>query len=63
MRITDNMVTNNLLAQIQQLTSQQSQLQSEVGSGLAVAGLGGFEESGDVGHVADCNRNTPARLI
>jgi flagellar hook-associated protein 3 FlgL len=36
MRITDNMVTNNLLAQIQQLTSQQSQLQSEVGSGLAV---------------------------
>jgi flagellar hook-associated protein 3 FlgL len=36
MRITDNMVTNNLLAQIQQLTTQQSQLQSEVGSGLAV---------------------------
>jgi len=36
MRITDNMVSSSLLAQIQQLTTQQSQLQSEVGSGLAV---------------------------
>ena len=36
MRITDNMVTNSLVTQIQQLTSQQSQLQSEVATGLAV---------------------------
>jgi flagellar hook-associated protein 3 FlgL len=36
MRITDNMVSSSLLNQIQQLTSQQSQLQTEVGSGLAV---------------------------
>ena len=37
MRITDNMVTNSLVTQIQQLTSQQSQLQSEVATGLAVS--------------------------
>ena len=36
MRITDNMVSSSLLNQIQQLTSQQSQLQTEVGTGLAV---------------------------
>ncbi len=36
MRITNNMVTNNLLSQIQQLNSQQSSLQTEVGSGLRI---------------------------
>jgi flagellar hook-associated protein 3 FlgL len=36
MRITNNMVTQSILAQIQDLNSQQSQLQTEVGSGLAM---------------------------
>lgn len=36
MRITDTMVTNTLLTELQNLDSQQSQLQSEVSSGLAV---------------------------
>ncbi len=37
MRITNNMVTNGMLAEIQQLDSSQSQLQTEVSSGLAVS--------------------------
>jgi flagellar hook-associated protein 3 FlgL len=36
MRITNNMVTSGVLAQLQQLDSQQSSLQAEVSSGLAV---------------------------
>jgi len=36
MRITNNMVTQSILSQLQDLNSQQSQLQTEVGSGLAV---------------------------
>jgi flagellar hook-associated protein 3 FlgL len=37
MRITNNMVTNNLLSQIQQLNAQQATLQGEVGSGLRIS--------------------------
>ena len=37
MRITNNMVTDNLLNEIQQLNTQQSSLQTEVGSGLALS--------------------------
>ena len=36
MRITNNMVTNSVVAQLQQLDTQQSTLQAEVSSGLAV---------------------------
>jgi flagellar hook-associated protein 3 FlgL len=36
MRITNNMVTTSVLAELQQLDSQQSTLQTEVSSGLAV---------------------------
>ncbi|HEY3756991.1 MAG TPA: hypothetical protein VGL42_12645 [Opitutaceae bacterium] len=36
MRITNNMVTNNLINEIQSLNTQQSQLQGQVASGLAV---------------------------
>ncbi|MGH7997054.1 MAG: flagellin [Opitutaceae bacterium] len=36
MRITSTMVTNNMLSELQNLESQQSQLQAEVSSGLAV---------------------------
>jgi flagellar hook-associated protein 3 FlgL len=36
MRITNNMVTNSVLAELQQLDTQQSSLQAEVSSGLAV---------------------------
>src|SRR5476649_994300 len=36
MRITNNMVTNNLLNEIQQLNGQQTSLQAEVGTGLAL---------------------------
>ena len=36
MRITNNMVTNTILNELQQLDSQQSSLQTEVSSGLAV---------------------------
>ena len=37
MRITNNMVTNTILGELQQLETQQSSLQTEVSSGLAVA--------------------------
>ena len=37
MRITNNMVTNDILSQLQQLDSQQSSLQGEVANGLAVS--------------------------
>jgi flagellar hook-associated protein 3 FlgL len=36
MRITNNMVTNSILSELQQLEGQQSSLQTEVSSGLAV---------------------------
>lgn len=36
MRITNNMVTNNILGEIQSLDTQQTSLQSEVSSGLSV---------------------------
>ena len=36
MRITNNMVTNSILGELQQLETQQSSLQTEVSSGLAV---------------------------
>ncbi len=36
MRITNNMVTNTMLTELQSLSSQQSQLQSEISTGLAV---------------------------
>src|ERR1700761_6922015 len=36
MRVTNNMVTNTLLSEIQSLSSQQSSLQSEVSTGLAI---------------------------
>ncbi len=36
MRITNNMVTNSVLSELQQLDTQQSSLQAEVSSGLAV---------------------------
>ncbi len=36
MRITNNMVTNSVLTELQQLNTQQSTLQAEVSSGLAV---------------------------
>ena len=36
MRITNNMVTNSMVTELQQLDTQQSQLQSEVSTGLAV---------------------------
>jgi len=37
MRITNNMVTNSILGELQQLETQQSSLQTEVSSGLAVS--------------------------
>ena len=36
MRITNNMVTNTMLTELQSLSSQQSQLQSEISTGLSV---------------------------
>ncbi len=36
MRITDNMVTNSITSELQQLSAQQSTLQTEVSSGLSV---------------------------
>jgi hypothetical protein len=70
MRITNNMVTNTVLAELQQLDSQQSTLQAEVSSGLAVTqpsddpGVFGqvIQEEGQSNQLAQFNQNATQAL-
>jgi flagellar hook-associated protein 3 FlgL len=70
MRITNNMVTNSVLSELQQLDTQQSSLQSEVSSGLAVTqpsddpGVFGqvIQEEGQSNQLAQFNQNASEAL-
>jgi len=70
MRITNNMVTTTVLAELQQLDSQQSSLQAEVSSGLAVTqpsdnpGVFGqvIQEEGQSNQLAQFNQNSTQAL-
>jgi flagellar hook-associated protein 3 FlgL len=70
MRITNNMVTTSVLAELQQLDSQQSALQTEVSSGLAVTqpsddpGVFGqvVQEEGQSNQLAQFNQNATQAL-
>jgi len=70
MRITNNMVTTSVLAELQQLDSQQSSLQTEVSSGLAVTqpsddpGVFGqvIQEEGQSNQLAQYNQNATQAL-
>jgi flagellar hook-associated protein 3 FlgL len=70
MRITNNMVTTSVLAELQQLDTQQSTLQTEVSSGLAVTqpsdnpGVFGqvIQEEGQSNQIAQFNQNATQAL-
>jgi flagellar hook-associated protein 3 FlgL len=70
MRITNNMVTTSVLAELQQLDSKQSTLQTEVSSGLAVTqpsddpGVFGqvIQEEGQSNQLAQFNQNATQAL-
>jgi flagellar hook-associated protein 3 FlgL len=70
MRITNNMVTTSVLAELQQLDSKQSNLQTEVSSGLAVTqpsddpGVFGqvIQEEGQSNQLAQFNQNATQAL-
>jgi flagellar hook-associated protein 3 FlgL len=70
MRITNNMVTTSVLAELQQLDTQQSTLQTEVSSGLAVTqpsddpGVFGqvIQEEGQSSQLAQFNQNATQAL-
>jgi flagellar hook-associated protein 3 FlgL len=70
MRITNNMVTTSVLAELQQLDSRQSDLQTEVSSGLAVTqpsdnpGVFGqvIQEEGQSNQLAQFNQNATQAL-